>query len=69
MQFDFYLPNIVFGWAVKSVGSTINRVLSTTRVIRSSPPLEATAAAAVAVAEEPQASLYCWLNIFIGEII
>lgn len=31
-----YLPSIVFGWAVKSAGSKIKRVLSTTSVIRSS---------------------------------
>ena len=31
-----YLPSIVLGWAVKSAGSRMNLVLSTTRVMRSS---------------------------------
>ena len=31
-----YLPSMVLGWAVKSAGSRMNRVLSTTKVIRSS---------------------------------
>lgn len=33
---NIYLPSIVFGWAVKIAGSKMKRVLSTTKVIRSS---------------------------------